>query len=127
MSDMRQHGFMSLPGGAMASQLAAGTQWLLRKVLTKPLIAAVMMLPMPNAYAETQPESDMITGAASIALYKAHCRGKIPRSAVEAVNTTIRKYGESRVVASMAEMGRQREKLGYAAFCVQVEKRYLKK
>ena len=91
MSDMRQHGFMSPPGGATASQLAAGTQWPLRKVLTKPLIAAVLMLAMPNAHAETQPESDMVTTAAAIALYKAHCRGKIPRSAVETVNTTIRK------------------------------------
>src|ERR1700750_2171802 len=56
-----------------------------------------------------------------------HCRGKIPASAVETVNTTIRKYGESRVVASMVEMGLQREKLGDAAFCVRVEKSLPKK
>jgi hypothetical protein len=80
------------------------------------------MLPMPNAYAETQAARHMITTAAAIALYKMHCRGKIPASAVETVNTTIRKYGESRVVASMVEMGLQREKLGDAAFCVRVEK-----
>jgi len=90
--------------------------------LTKCLIAAALTLPMPNAYSETQPARQMITTAAAIALYKMHCRGKIPASAVETVNTTIGKYGESRVVASMVEMGLQREKLGDAAFCVRVEK-----
>ena len=85
------------------------------------------MLPMPNAYAETQAARHMITTAAAIALYKMHCRGKIPASAVETVNTAIRKYGESRVVASMVEMGLQREKLGDAAFCVHVGKSLPKK
>ena len=96
-------------------------------MLTKLSIAAALMLPMPNAYAETQAASHMITTAAAITLYKIHCRSKIPASAVETVNTTVRKYGESRVVASMAEMRLQREKLGHAAFCVHVEKIYLKK
>jgi hypothetical protein len=91
------------------------------------LIAAALTLPMPNAYSETQAARHMITTAAAIALYKMHCRGKIPASAVETVNTTIRKYGESRVVASMVEMGLQREKLGDAAFCVRVEKSLPKK
>jgi len=85
------------------------------------------MLPMANAYAETQAAGHMITTAAAITLYKMHCRSKIPASAVETVNKAIREYGESRVVASMAEMGMQREKLGHAAFCVRVEKTYLKK
>jgi hypothetical protein len=96
-------------------------------MLTKLSIAAALMLPMPNAYAETQAASHMITTAAAITLYKIHCRSKIPASAVETVNTTVRKYGESRVVASMTEMRLQREKLGHAAFCVHVEKIYLKK
>src|SRR5262249_8953273 len=95
-------------------------------MLTTRLIAAALMLPMPNAYAETQTASNMVTTAAAITLYKIHCRGKIPASAVETVNTTIREYGESRVVAS-AEIDLQREKLGHAAFCVHVEKTYLKK
>jgi Protein of unknown function DUF47 len=54
------------------------------------LIAAALMLLMPNAYAETQTASHMITTAAAITLYKIHCSGKIPASAVETVNTTIR-------------------------------------
>ena len=37
---------------------------------TKCLIAAALMLPMPNAYAETQAASHMITTAAAISLYK---------------------------------------------------------
>jgi hypothetical protein len=82
---------------------------------------------MANAYAETQAAGHMITTAAAITLYKMHCRSKIPASAVETVNKAIREYGESRVVASMAEMGMQREKLGHVAFCVRVEKTYLKK
>jgi hypothetical protein len=115
-------------GAATAWPLAARAQQRpLRKTLTKRLIAAALMLPMPNAYAETQAASHMITTAAAIALYKTHCHGKIPASAVETVNATVRKYGESRVVASMAEMGLQREKLGHAAFCGHVEKIYLKK
>ena len=97
------------------------------KTLTKCLIAAALMPLMPHAYAETQAASNVITAAAAISLYKIHCRGEIPAAAVETVNTTIQEYGESRVVASMVEMGLQREKLGHAAFCAHVEKIYLKK
>jgi hypothetical protein len=96
------------------------------KTLTKRLIVAALMLPMPNAYAETQAASNMITAAAAISLYKIHCRGDIPAAAVETVNTTTQMYGESRVVASMVEIGLQREKVGHADFCAQVEKNYLK-
>jgi hypothetical protein len=85
------------------------------------------MLPMPNACAETQAASNMITAAAAISLYKIRCRGEIPAVVVATVNTTIREYGESRVVASMVEMGLQREKLGHAPFCADVEKIYFKK
>jgi hypothetical protein len=74
------------------------------ETLTKCLIAAALMLQMPNAYAETQAASNVITAAAAISLYKILCRGQIPAAAVETVNTTIREYGESRVVASMVEM-----------------------
>ena len=120
--------FITLLGGSTALPLEArAQQWPLRKMLTKRLFAAALMLPMPNAYAETQAASHKITTAAAITLYKIHCRGKIPASAVETVNRTVREYGESRVVASVAEMGLQREKLGHAAFCVHVEKIYLKK
>jgi len=118
--------FIALLGGSPPLE-ARAQQWPLRKMLTKRLFAAAMMLPMPNAYAETQAASHKITTAAAITLYKIHCRGKIPASAVETVNRTVREYGESRVVASVAEMGLQREKLGHAAFCVHVEKIYLKK
>jgi hypothetical protein len=117
--------FISLLGGAAAWPLAQERSP--PKMLTTRLLAVALMLPMPNAYAETQTASRMITTTAAISLYKIHCRGKIPASAVEMVNTTIREYGESRVVASMAEIDVQREKLGHAAFCVHVEKTYLKK
>jgi hypothetical protein len=69
---------------------------------------------------ETQAASNMITAAAAISLYEIDCRAEIPASAVETVNTTIRMHGESRVVASMAEIGLQREKLGRRAFCAHV-------
>jgi len=114
-------------GTAAAWPFAGHAQQPLRKMPTKLLIAAGLMLPMSNAYAETQAASHMIATAAAISLYKIHCRGKIPASAVETVNTTIREYGESRVVASMVEMGLQPEKLGHAAFCVHVENIYFKK
>jgi hypothetical protein len=117
-----------LSASVVVGPLAARAQQRpLPNTLTKCLIAAALTLPMPNAYSETQAARHMITAAAAIALYKMHCRGKIPASAVETVNTTIRKYGESRVVASMGEMGLQREKLGDAAFCVRVEKSLPKK
>jgi hypothetical protein len=125
---MRRRDLITLFGGVASWPLRARAQQRpLPNTLTKCLIAAALTLPMPNAFSETQAARHMITTAAAIALYKMHCRGKIPASAVETVNATIRKYGESRVVASMVEMGLQREKLGDAAFCVRVEKSLPKK
>jgi hypothetical protein len=125
---MRRRDLITLFGGVASWSLRARAQQRpLPNTLTKCSIAAALTLPMSNAYSETQAARHMITTAAAIALYKMHCRGKIPASAVETVNTTIRKYGESRVVASMVEMGLQREKLGDAAFCVRMEKSLPKK
>src|SRR5262245_23518386 len=99
---------MALLGGASTWTLAARAQQRpLPNTLTKCLIAAALTLPMRNSYYQTKAPTHMITSDTAIDLYTMHCRGKIPASAVETVNTTIRKYGEASVVASMLEMGLQ--------------------
>jgi hypothetical protein len=73
LADRRnKHGLAAWPLAARARQRPLPNR------LTKCLIAAALMLPVPNAYSETQAARHMITTAAAIALYKMHCRGKIP-------------------------------------------------